>query len=48
MAVQRKLLRLASDDAMIAVTAGIPVHQAGATNILRLAAVDGSDIHLTD
>ena len=28
----------------IAVTAGIPIHQSGSTNILRLARMDGSDV----
>ena len=42
---QVRTLHLAAEDGMIAVTAGIPVHRTGATNILRLAAVDGSDIH---
>lgn len=43
-----RTLNLANPENLIAVTAGIPVNASGHTNILRIAAMDGSDIHQTE
>ena len=37
-------MNLATGKDLVAVTAGIPIHKTGSTNILRLAAADGSDV----
>lgn len=37
-----------NSDKKIAVTAGVPIHKSGTTNILRLASLDGSDLHSFD